>query len=415
MTSKTTLKIETATKSEKADYCGLNRLCGFVTVGEHRLPVERLSEGPEGFRIEALAPVGFAWEGGELHHVLARTSADLLEQLEYLELEPFEEDPDYVAECCNEKRMARRCRVGRTDKDGLVFVCPKCDKPLFHSDEKAMKTKTNRDMTIENTTTADHTVTILVCDECDDVRIQGEGDDSVCPKCACTVARSVDVKMTEREHAVWRWLRETEDDRLNPEYCTATRYNDDRIDTPHGQYLCLTDDEADRMVRKQLRDYVNECLEIPDTIRPYFDEDAWVRDALRNYNDGKNMILGELAVGSRYGSENEYQADDGAWWYIYRRPTVANHHHERGTMSTPRDIAKLCSEIDDCKAKIADAVNDEWDAEMESYYDSIRDTNAPIAARLAEIRCAVMNLREHQSQLVVAIRECHEQAQGAES
>ena len=74
-------------------------------------------------------------------------------------------------------------------------------------------------------------------------------------------------------------------------------------------YLVLTDSEADDMEDQRLDNYIDECLEIPDDIRPYFDEEAWKRDARM---DGRGHI-----ISSYDGCEYEEKVND-TWYYIYR-------------------------------------------------------------------------------------------------
>ena len=78
--------------------------------------------------------------------------------------------------------------------------------------------------------------------------------------------------------------------------------------------LVLTDSEADDRWEDELDSYIEDCLEIPDWIRPYFDDEAWKSDA--RY-DGRGHAI------SRYdGVENDYcfDFDDGSrsWVYLYR-------------------------------------------------------------------------------------------------
>lgn len=74
-------------------------------------------------------------------------------------------------------------------------------------------------------------------------------------------------------------------------------------------YYVLTDSEADDMEDRELNFYIDECLEIPDNIRPYFDEEKWKSDARM---DGRGHII------SRYdGCEYEEEVN-GTHYYIYR-------------------------------------------------------------------------------------------------
>lgn len=63
-------------------------------------------------------------------------------------------------------------------------------------------------------------------------------------------------------------------------------------------YLVVTDEEADELWDQELDNYIDECLEIPDAIRNYFDEEKWKDDArgdgrassLSTYNDSEEEI-----------------------------------------------------------------------------------------------------------------------------
>ena len=78
-----------------------------------------------------------------------------------------------------------------------------------------------------------------------------------------------------------------------------------------GEYLVLTSDEAETAHDEALENYIDECIlpECPPTIAPYFDRDAWKRDA--RY-DGRGHVLA-----SYDGDEHEVKID-GEWFYIYR-------------------------------------------------------------------------------------------------
>ena len=90
--------------------------------------------------------------------------------------------------------------------------------------------------------------------------------------------------------------------------------DDDReeIEISDGDYLVLTDDEADQAFEEQCRSYIDDCMEIPENIRHYFDEEKFIEDC-RN-NDGRGHILA-----SYDGEENEIQDPESKeWFYIYR-------------------------------------------------------------------------------------------------
>ena len=78
-----------------------------------------------------------------------------------------------------------------------------------------------------------------------------------------------------------------------------------------GEYMVLTDDEANDAWDESLDQYIDDCIipELPEFAARYFDVEAWKRDA---QYDGRGHSL------SGYdGEENEIQVD-GTWFYIYR-------------------------------------------------------------------------------------------------
>lgn len=81
--------------------------------------------------------------------------------------------------------------------------------------------------------------------------------------------------------------------------------------TDCGQYLVLTDDEADTAWDESMQHYLEELVlpELPEQARRYFDEDAWKEDAKQ---DGRGHALGQ------YDGEEREIMIDGEWLYIYR-------------------------------------------------------------------------------------------------
>jgi len=73
--------------------------------------------------------------------------------------------------------------------------------------------------------------------------------------------------------------------------------------------LVLTDAEAEQRWDDSLESYIDDCLEIPKHILPYFDREAWKSDAR---TDGRGHSL------SGYdGCENSEEVN-GTTYYIYR-------------------------------------------------------------------------------------------------
>lgn len=78
-----------------------------------------------------------------------------------------------------------------------------------------------------------------------------------------------------------------------------------------GEYLVLTDAEADEMWDEFLENYIDECILylLPEAYRNYFDREAWKRDA---QHDGRGHSL------SGYDGNEHEEKIDGVWYYIYR-------------------------------------------------------------------------------------------------
>jgi hypothetical protein len=77
------------------------------------------------------------------------------------------------------------------------------------------------------------------------------------------------------------------------------------------EYAIGTDDEADTAWEAALDSYLEECVypELPDSMKNYFDDDAWKRDARF---DGRGHSL------SPYDGNEDEQEHDGETFIIYR-------------------------------------------------------------------------------------------------
>lgn len=99
--------------------------------------------------------------------------------------------------------------------------------------------------------------------------------------------------------------------KVDPETCEESRTGDVyETESEPGEYRVLTESEREEAAKEALQSYIDECLEIPAHIRPYFDEERWMRDALMS--DGYGHTLSPYD-----GDEHEAQID-GEWFYIYR-------------------------------------------------------------------------------------------------
>ena len=81
--------------------------------------------------------------------------------------------------------------------------------------------------------------------------------------------------------------------------------------TNAGEYLVLTDSEADQAQDDSFESYLDDCVlpDLPEQAQKYFDRDAWKEDAKQ---DGRGH-----AISGYDGEEREVMAE-GEWLYIYR-------------------------------------------------------------------------------------------------
>ena len=119
-------------------------------------------------------------------------------------------------------------------------------------------------------------------------------------------------ELNERMQAVAQHLN-IENNPEELENLQESTYNENIIEYYNEEYEVLTDEEADDRWEEELQYYIDECImpEIKDeTLRRYFDEEAWKRDARF---DGRGHAI------SRYnGCEYEEKIND-TWYYIYRQ------------------------------------------------------------------------------------------------
>ena len=110
-------------------------------------------------------------------------------------------------------------------------------------------------------------------------------------------------------------------DDFEPQQRVLVKYLDcglEKIEEHYGiwkygkeEYLVLTDEEADEKWDEILDSYIDECLEIPDNMRQYFNEEKWKDDAKM---DGRGN-----AIANYDGNERrERDEDTGEVYYIYR-------------------------------------------------------------------------------------------------
>ena len=83
-----------------------------------------------------------------------------------------------------------------------------------------------------------------------------------------------------------------------------------------GEYLVLTDAEADRMCDEPLEQYIDDCImpELPEAYRGYFDCKAWKRDA--KLSDGRGHTI--ASYDSEEHEEQVLTPEGKVWFYIYK-------------------------------------------------------------------------------------------------
>ena len=100
--------------------------------------------------------------------------------------------------------------------------------------------------------------------------------------------------------------------KVEPSEVEASHYDDTMLTCDGAEYRVLTESERETAADESLESYIDECIlaEVPNTLRQYFDRDAWKRDAL--LSDGYGHTLNGYD-----GEENELTVG-GVWFYIYR-------------------------------------------------------------------------------------------------
>ncbi len=84
-------------------------------------------------------------------------------------------------------------------------------------------------------------------------------------------------------------------------------YTEYHFDAPGEEWFVLTDEEADQLAREYVHNLLDDVLEIPDWIEPYFDRFGWVEDVVSI--DGRGIQL------ASYDGEEHYLDFD---YYGYR-------------------------------------------------------------------------------------------------
>lgn len=103
----------------------------------------------------------------------------------------------------------------------------------------------------------------------------------------------------ERDQKYTTACRQAFDGEKVKEYRDLSQTND-------GEYLVLTDDEADEKARDYSESYIDDCMDIPDHLEVYFDRERFIEDAISI--DGRGHI-----IASYDGCEHWFDE-----YYIYR-------------------------------------------------------------------------------------------------
>ncbi len=90
-----------------------------------------------------------------------------------------------------------------------------------------------------------------------------------------------------------------------------TEERDNRYNYAGNDYLVCTDEEANEEAREQCEQYVDDCMDIPDNVRPYFDMDRYTEDVI--CSDGRGHLL------NRYDGEEGEENINDVWYFIYRQ------------------------------------------------------------------------------------------------
>lgn len=98
---------------------------------------------------------------------------------------------------------------------------------------------------------------------------------------------------------------------MDVELITESSYDEKSFETEEGEYLVLTDSEADYLASYSIDNYIEECVlsEIPEPYRNYFDNEAFKSDILL---DGRG-----IQIASYDHEENEIMIE-GFMYFIYR-------------------------------------------------------------------------------------------------
>jgi len=92
---------------------------------------------------------------------------------------------------------------------------------------------------------------------------------------------------------------------------TQSTYDESLFEAEGGEWLVLTDDEADQHQDERIEDYIDSCIlpELNEQYSMYFDYEAFKSDARV---DGRGHVIAHYD-----GCEHEVNLN-GEWFFIYR-------------------------------------------------------------------------------------------------
>ena len=105
---------------------------------------------------------------------------------------------------------------------------------------------------------------------------------------ACTRTAIVDKREPEDDEEERRLALALLLDVANMDDVTSATYGDG-FEYEGAEYLVLTDEEADEAFSEAVESYVDDCMDIPSNIRPYFDMEAFKNDV--EATDGRGRFL----------------------------------------------------------------------------------------------------------------------------
>lgn len=117
-------------------------------------------------------------------------------------------------------------------------------------------------------------------------------------------------KAVSRAEALIQFLAEQQGETLTQEEREEILSQDgEEYTTNYGDYLVLTEEEADEKTNEYIENYIDDCIlqELPERYRYYFDSEAFKRDVYMEGNERGNNL-------ATYDNEEHEQGE----FLIYR-------------------------------------------------------------------------------------------------